>query len=87
MAAQSTSALQDTVLRHVRDNNIEIMMFLVNGVRLLGRIKRFDNFTVELVRGSSSQIVYKHAISSIQPVRTGRVRAGGGNSLTRRVLG
>ena len=68
MAAQSTSALQDTVLRHVRDNNIEIMMFLVNGVRLLGRIKRFDNFTVELVRGGSSQIVYKHAISSIQPV-------------------
>jgi host factor-I protein len=44
------------------------MMFLVNGVRLLGRIKRFDNFTVELVRGGSSQIVYKHAISSIQPV-------------------
>jgi host factor-I protein len=43
------------------------MMFLVNGIRLLGRIRRFDNFTVELVRDGRSQIIYKHAISAINP--------------------
>ncbi len=42
-------------------------MFLVNGIRLLGRIRRFDNFTVELVRDGRSQIIYKHAISAINP--------------------
>jgi host factor-I protein len=46
---------------------MEIMMFLVNGIRLLGRIRRFDNFTVELVRDGRSQIIYKHAISAINP--------------------
>jgi host factor-I protein len=52
-------------LDHLRDSRIEVMMFLVNGIRLLGRIRRFDNFTVELVRDGRSQIIYKHAISAI----------------------
>ena len=67
MTAKSTSPLQDPLLQHLRDGNIEVTMFLVNGIRLLGRIKRFDSFTVQLVRGSSSQVVYKHAISTILP--------------------
>lgn len=67
MAAQSTSTLQDTFLTHLRDNNIDVTMFLVNGIKLLGRIRRFDSFTIQLVRGDSSQIIYKHAISTIQP--------------------
>ena len=67
MATKSTSPLQDTLLQHLRDGNIEVTMFLVNGIKLLGRIKRFDSFTVQLVRGSSSQVVYKHAISTILP--------------------
>ena len=67
LATQSTSALQDTFLKHLRDNQLEVMMFLVNGIRLQGRIKRFDNFTVQLIRGSSSQVVFKHAISAISP--------------------
>ena len=67
MTAHSTSPLQDTLLQHLRDGNIEVTMFLVNGIKLLGRIKRFDSFTVQLVRGSSSQVVYKHAISTILP--------------------
>jgi host factor-I protein len=65
VTARSTSPLQDTLLQHLRDGNIEVTMFLVNGIKLLGRIKRFDSFTVQLVRGSSSQVVYKHAISTI----------------------
>jgi host factor-I protein len=67
VAAKSTSPLQDTLLPHLRDGNIEVTMFLVNEIKLLGRIKRFDSFTVQLVRGSSSQVVYKHAISTILP--------------------
>jgi host factor-I protein len=54
-------------LDHLRDSRMEVMMFLVNGIRLLGRIRRFDNFTVELVRDGRSQIIYKHAISAINP--------------------
>jgi len=45
-------------------------MFLVNGIRLQGQIKQFDNFTVQIVRGNSVQTVYKHAISAINPVET-----------------
>ncbi len=43
------------------------MMFLVNGIRLQGQIRSFDNFTVQLVRGNGTQVVYKHAISAIHP--------------------
>ncbi|MPR12480.1 RNA chaperone Hfq [Microvirga tunisiensis] len=68
MAIQGTSTLQDTFLAHLRDHRTELTMFLVNGIRLQGQIERFDNFTVQLVRGSSAQIVYKHAISTIIPV-------------------
>jgi host factor-I protein len=60
--------LQDTFLKHLCDNSIDVTMFLVNGIKLVGRIKRFDNFTVMLVRDNSSQVVYKHAISAIHPV-------------------
>ena len=59
--------IQDIFLKQLRDSETEVMMFLVNGIKLLGRIKRFDSFTVQLVRGSSSQVVYKHAISTILP--------------------
>jgi len=67
VATKSTSPLQDTLLQHLRDGNIEVTVFLVNGIKLLGRIKRYDSFTVQLVRGSSWQVVYKHAISTILP--------------------
>jgi host factor-I protein len=59
--------IQDMFLKHLRDNEIEVMMFLVNGIKLMGRIKRFDSYTVQLVRGNGTQIVFKHAISAINP--------------------
>ena len=68
LAAPSIPALQDTFLTHLCDNNIDVTMFLVNGIKLVGRIKRFDNFMVLLVRGNSSQVVYKHAVSAVHPV-------------------
>jgi host factor-I protein len=68
MAAPNTPSLQDTFLKHLCDNNIDVTMFLVNGIKLVGQIRQFDNFTVRLVRGSGTQVVYKHAISAIHPV-------------------
>ena len=67
VTAQRTPPIQDIFLEHLRDNNIDVTMFLVNGIKLVGRIERFDNFIVLLVRGNSSQVVYKHAISTIHP--------------------
>ena len=67
VTAQSTPSLQDAFLKHLSDNNVDVTIFLGNGIRLQGRIERFDNFTVLLVRGNSSQVVYKHAISTILP--------------------
>ena len=74
MATQSTSVLQDAFLKHLCDNNIDVTMFLVNGIKLVGRIKRFDNFTVQLVRGTGTQVVYKHAISAINPAEPVELR-------------
>jgi len=54
-------------LNHLRDNKLDVTMFLVNGIRLQGQIRRFDNFTVMLVRGSGTQVVFKHAIAAIYP--------------------
>lgn len=67
MPAPSTSTLQDAFLAHLRDTRVEVTIFLVTGIRLQGRIRGFDNFTVQLVRGNVSQVVYKHAISAINP--------------------
>ncbi len=59
--------IQDMFLKQLRDSEVEVMMFLVNGIKLVGRIKRFDQYTVQLARGAGTQIVYKHAISAINP--------------------
>ena len=67
MSAQSASPLQDSFLTHLRDHRIEVTMFLVSGIRLQGQIKSFDKFMVQLVRGTGTQVVYKHAISAIYP--------------------
>jgi host factor-I protein len=67
LATATTPSLQDLFLTHLRDNRVEVTVFLANGIRLQGQIRSFDNFTVQLVRGSGTQIVYKHAISAINP--------------------
>jgi host factor-I protein len=74
VAAQGTRPIQETFLKHLRDNRIEVTVFLVTGIRLQGRIKRLDSYTVELARGDSTQIIYKHAISAINPAEPGELR-------------
>jgi host factor-I protein len=68
VAAQSTATLQDTFLAYLQDHGAEVTMFLVNGIRLQGRVGAFDRFAIQLVRGNSSQLVYKHTITAINPV-------------------
>ena len=67
MAAEKTQNLQDVFLNHIRKNKIPVTVFLVNGVKLQGIISWFDNFSVLLRRDSHSQLVYKHAISTVMP--------------------
>ena len=59
--------LQDTFLNHVRKTKTPVTIFLVNGVKLQGVVTWFDNFCVLLRRDGHSQLVYKHAISTIMP--------------------
>jgi host factor-I protein len=67
MAAEKSQNLQDTFLNHVRKNKTSLTIFLVNGVKLQGVVTWFDNFCVLLRRDGHSQLVYKHAISTIMP--------------------
>lgn len=65
--ADKPNNLQDTFLNAVRKAKMPVTMFLVNGVKLQGNISWFDNFCVLLRRDGQSQLVYKHAISTVMP--------------------
>lgn len=60
--------LQDTFLNAVRRQKVPVTIFLVNGVKLGGMITWFDNFCLLLRRDRTSQLVYKHAISTVMPL-------------------
>jgi len=68
MSAEKSQNLQDVFLNNVRKNKAPVTVFLVNGVKLQGIITWFDNFCVLLRRDGHSQLVYKHAISTVMPV-------------------
>ncbi len=59
--------LQDKFLNKIRKEKMSVTVFLVNGVKLQGIITWFDNFSMLLRRDSHSQLIYKHAISTIMP--------------------
>ncbi len=65
--ADKLQNLQDTFLNTVRKAKTPLTIFLVNGVKLQGVITWYDNFCVLLRRDGMSQLVYKHAISTIMP--------------------
>ena len=65
--AERTQNLQDLFLNSVRKNKNPLTIFLINGVKLTGVVTSFDNFCVLLRRDGHSQLVYKHAISTIMP--------------------
>lgn len=67
MANEKPQNVQDVFLNHVRKNKTSVTVFLVNGVKLQGIITWFDNFSVLLRRDGHTQLVYKHAISTVMP--------------------
>ena len=67
MSQDKRQNLQDTFLNSVRKTKRPLTIFLVNGVKLQGIVTWFDNFCVLLRRDGQSQLVYKHAISTIMP--------------------
>lgn len=64
---QQQAKLQDAFLNLLRKNKIPVTVFLVKGVKLQGIVTWFDNFSMLLRRDGQSQLVYKHAISTIMP--------------------
>ena len=69
MSQDKKQNLQDTFLNSVRKSKTPLTIFLVNGVKLQGVVTWFDNFCVLLRRDGQSQLVYKHAISTIMPAQ------------------
>ena len=65
--ASEKQNLQDAFLNQLRKTKTPLTIFLINGVKLQGVITWFDNFCVLLRRDGQSQLVYKHAISTIMP--------------------
>ena len=65
--ANDKQNLQDSFLNQLRKSKISVTIFLINGVKLQGVITWFDNFCLLLRRDGQSQLVYKHAISTIMP--------------------
>lgn len=67
--------LQDPFLNVLRREKVPVSIYLVNGIKLHGHIEAFDQFVV-LLRNSVSQMVYKHAISTVVPSRNIRLPGG-----------
>lgn len=65
--AEKIGSLQDLFLNALRRTKTPVTMFLVKGVKLQGIVTWFDNFSVLLRRDGQSQLIYKHAISTIMP--------------------
>jgi len=65
-------SLQDPYLNALRKERVPVSVFLVNGIKLQGQIESFDNFVV-LLKNTVSQMIYKHAISTIVPARNVRL--------------
>ena len=67
MSGARSQNLQDVFLNYVRKQKLPVTVFLINGVKLQGVITSFDNFCMMLRRDGHSQLVYKHAISTVMP--------------------
>ncbi len=69
--------IQDAFLNTVRRERDTVTIYLMNGAKLTGRIKSFDKFSVLLESGTQEQLIFKHAISTIQHARrpSGELRA------------
>ena len=76
MCIRDRHNLQDPFLNALRKERISVSIFLVNGIKLQGQVESFDQFVV-LLKNNVSQMVYKHAISTIVPSRSVRLPSTG----------
>ena len=60
---------QDAILKEVRREKVPVTLFLMNGFQLRGTITAYDSFVVVLVSDGKQQMIYKHAISTLAPMR------------------
>ena len=63
------SSLQDAILNEVRRDKVPVTLFLMNGFQLRGTVTGFDSFVVVLVSDGKQQMIYKHAISTLVPMK------------------
>ncbi len=70
-------SLQDPFLNALRKERVPVSIYLVNGIKLQGQVDSFDQFVV-LLKNSVSQMVYKHAISTVVPARNVRLPSAEG---------
>ena len=68
--------LQDPFLNALRKDRIPVSIYLVNGIKLQGQVESFDQFVI-LLKNTVSQMVYKHAVSTVVPSRPVRLAAPG----------
>lgn len=61
--------LQDAILKECRRDRVPVTLFLINGFQLRGVITGFDSFVVVLVTDGKQQMIYKHAISTLAPIK------------------
>jgi host factor-I protein len=67
MSSEKSQNVQDVFLNYIRKHKTPVTIFLVNGVKLQGIVTWFDNFSLLLRRDGHTQLVYKHAISTVMP--------------------
>ena len=61
--------LQDAILKELRREKVPVTLFLMNGFQLRGTVSGYDNFVVVLVTDGKQQMIYKHAISTLVPMK------------------
>ncbi|OYY92371.1 MAG: RNA chaperone Hfq [Hydrogenophilales bacterium 28-61-23] len=71
--------LQDPFLNVLRQEQVQVSVYLVNGIKLQGQIESFDQYVV-LLKNAVTQMVYKHAVSTIVPARPVTVQHGSGDN-------
>jgi host factor-I protein len=66
---KQTSNLQDVFLNSARKDKVEITIFLMNGVPIKGKVISFDTFTILLDVDKKQNLIYKHAVSTVMPIK------------------
>lgn len=73
-SSQTQNTIQDTFLNQVRKERSPVTIYLMSGVKLTGKIRSFDKYSLILEAGAQEQLIFKHAISTVSVMRVG----GGG---------